>query len=63
MAQLVKYTLYLRPITRDVQLLCSLSWKYDDIYKFTGFEISQIRYACSHPATLKKNPSRPPVLS
>ena len=26
----------------DVQLLCSLSWKYNDIHKFTSFEISQI---------------------
>ena len=47
----------------NMQLLRPLSWKYDDIHKFTGFEISQIQYACSHSATPKKNPDRPPVLS
>jgi hypothetical protein len=48
---------------RDIQLLRSLGWKYNNIHKFTGCEISQIRYAWSHPATPKKNPGRPPVLS
>ena len=28
---------------RDIQLLHSLGWKYDDIHKSTGCEISQIR--------------------
>jgi hypothetical protein len=47
----------------DIQLLCSLGWKYGNIHKFTGCKISQIRYTCSHPATPKKNPGRPPILS
>jgi transposase len=48
---------------RDVQLLRSLTWKYDDIRRFTGFTIRQIQTACTERATPRKGTGAPRVLT
>ena len=49
---------------RDVQLLRSLAWTYEDIQqKFPKKTLRQIQYACSVPATPKKRQGRPSKLS